>query len=311
MPSTLIVVVRYQVPLPQAPVMRGLAESVAREPALRDAFTTLVWDNSPEPAPELPRTCFPFDYRHTGENLGVSGAYNRAMEMAEQCGCAWLLLLDQDSTMPEGFLAAMLRHATRLAGDEQVAAVAPQVCMGEAVVSPKLTQRFGGAVDFPADFAGPEAREVVLVNTGLLLRVAALRRIGGFSPEFWLDFSDRYLCHMLAKHGYAVWIASKLRLAHHVSLMAGEGGMSEDRYANLVAAEDAYFSLYKSLPRNLVYRYRLLRSAWSERNAHPERTRLLLRHFLRRLYLPRATRLRAWREQLAQRGMAVSHMRSE
>ena len=37
------------------------------------------------------------------------------------------------------------------------------------------------------------------MNSGMLLRVAALRRIGGYSMDFWLDFSDRYVCERLLR----------------------------------------------------------------------------------------------------------------
>lgn len=297
MPRILIVVVRYRTPLDQSSVMQSLAQAFSADPSLEQSFTTLVWDNSPDPLTN-PVAAFPFEYRHTGENLGVSGAYNRAMELAEQRGDTWLLLLDQDTTLPSGLLEAMHTYAARLEGDRHVAAVAPSILMHQTLVSPKVTAKWSGARDFPAGFSGATSQEVVLVNTGLLLRVAALRQMGGFSEDFWLDFSDRYLCHMLAKHHFSVWIASELRLAHHISLMAGPGGMSELRYANLVAAEDAYFSLHKSFARNTVYCLRLLRNSLRERKAHPERARLLRRHLIRRFTVSKAQRLREWRASL-------------
>lgn len=302
MPGVLIVLVRYCVPLEQSAVMQCLTQYFADNPSLRDHCCILVWDNSPQALAEpslMTGSGLPFEYRHSGSNVGVSGAYNHAMDLAKQRSDTWLLLLDQDTTLPQGFLEAMLDYAARLEKEEQVAAVAPAVLMGSEVVSPKVTTRFGGSIDFPDGFREAASREVVLVNTGLLLRVAALERIGGFSLHFWLDFSDRYLCHMLAKHGFSVWIASELRLAHHISLMAGEGHMPEARYANLVAAEDAYFSLYKSFPRNVVYCQRLLRNAWRERKAHPERARLLLRHLTRRLTTSQARRIREWKQEIA------------
>jgi hypothetical protein len=134
---------------------------------------------------------------------------------------------------------------------------------------------------------------VVLVNTGLLLRLESLAQVGGFDPDFWLDFSDRYLCHMLARHRLSVWVAADLQLQHHVSLIAG--GISFSRYANLVAAEDAFFTLSRSLPRNLVYCQRLLRNAWRERKTNPEQARLLLGHLLRRFTISKQRRLQAWR----------------
>jgi GT2 family glycosyltransferase len=289
----LIVVVQYRTVLDSAPVIQTLDRCFSQDPALREHFTTLVWDNSPDSHAVPHGLSFPLEYRHTGENLGVSGAYNGAAKFAAEHGAEWLLLLDQDTVPPPDFLTRMLDYAHRLAPEHRVAAVAPNVMMGPSHISPKITVRGGRSVDPPAGFIGEERRELVLVNTGLLLRLESLSTIGGFDPDFWLDFSDRYLCHMLARHRFSVWLAADLLLQHHVSLIAGS--ISFSRYANLVAAEDAFFTLYRSLPRNLVYCQRLLRNAWQERNADPERARLLARHLVRRFTTSKHRRLREWR----------------
>jgi GT2 family glycosyltransferase len=289
-------VVEYRSSLDGTPAIESLLSlnrCFAHDPALRENFTTLVWDNSPAPHPMPSGLSFPVEYQHTGENLGVSGAYNRAASFAAEHGAEWLLLLDQDTSLPPDFLTSMLDYARRLAPEPRIGAVAPTVRMGPAHVSPKITVRGGRSIDPPPGFSGEERRELVLVNTGLLLRLESLSQIGGFDPDFWLDFSDRYLCHMLARRGWSVWLAADLQLEHHVSLIAG--GISLRRYANLLAAEDAFFTLYRSLPRNLIYCQRLLRNAWRERKTDPERARLLARHLLRRFTISRHRRLQAWR----------------
>jgi GT2 family glycosyltransferase len=291
--QVLIVVVQYRTSLENAPVIRSLDRCFSQDPTLLKAFNTVVWDNSPA-GNALPRgLSFPLEYRHVGENVGVSGAYNNAAQLASERGAQWLLLLDQDTVLLPEFLSRMRDYAQRLSPHRHIAAVAPTVMMGQTRISPKVTLRWGKSVDPPADFNGEERRELVLVNTGLLLRVQALSEIGGYNPDFWLDFSDRYLCHMLAQKGLSIWIAPDLQLQHHVSLMAG--GMSLTRYANLLAAEDAFFTLYRSLPRNLVHCQRLLRKAWRLRKSNPERARLLARHLTRRFTNSKKQRLHEWR----------------
>lgn len=298
MSRILIVVVRYRTLLEDSAVMQTLARCFAEDSTLAETYSTLVWDNSVElqAVPTLP---FPLEYRHTGANVGVSGAYNYAMEQASQRGYSWLLLLDQDTTLPAGFLTGMRDYARRFEADGKIAAVAPTVLMGGIPVSPKITSRWGASVDPEPDFCGIVEREMIMMNSGLLLRVAALRQVGGYSMDFWLDFSDRYVCHMLSRQGFHAWLANDLRLEHHVSLMGGEGSTSPARYENLIGAQDAYFTLYKSLPRNVVFFLRLLRNALDERRVHPERTRLLRRHLVRRLTVPRKRRLEEWRQSVA------------
>lgn len=299
----LIVVVQYRTSLQDAPAIRSLDRCFAQDPTLLEVFSTMVWDNSPARSVLPPGLCFPLEYRHSDENLGVSGACNNAAQLASERGVQWLLLLDQDTVLPPEFLSHMRGYAQRLAPQHQIAAAAPTILMGQTRISPKVTVRWGKSVDPPADFNGEERRELVLVNTGLLLRVEALAKIGGYDPDFWLDFSDRYLCHMLAQKKLSVWIAADLQLQHHVSLIAGS--MSLARYANLLAAEDAFFTLYRSLPRNIVYCQRLLKNAWRLRKTNPERARLLARHLSRRFTTPKKRRLQEWRAGIAamRRGM--------
>jgi GT2 family glycosyltransferase len=296
-PKILIVVVRYRTPLKDSQTIRTLGPSLAAAAELGQHFSTLLWDNTPGGIPmdpsisELPMSV---EYRPSAENAGVAGAYNYAMELAEQRGFSWLLLLDQDTTLPPDFLTAMHGHASRLASEEKIAAVAPTVLMGNVAVSPKIMSRWGVAKDPSPGFEGPLFKELIIMNSGMLLRVAALRRIGGYSMDFWLDFSDRYVCHMLAKQNYGAWLAGEQRLQHNVSLMA-EGATSMERYENLMGAQDAYFSQYKSFLRNVVFCQRLLRNGLRERKVRPERARILFSHLVRRFTVPKRRRLEEWR----------------
>ena len=301
----LIVMVRYQTLLQDSKTIRTLGDCFAEDPSLLEDFSILVWDNTPvaQPVPVLP---FPIEYRHSDENVGVAGAYNYALEIAEKRSFAWLLLLDQDTTLPSNFLAGMHCHASRLKTDETIAAVAPMVLMGETPVSPKIMSRWGGAQDPTPGFQGRMRKELIIMNSGMLLRASALRAIGGYSMDFWLDFSDRYVCHMLAEHHYAAWIAGDLQLQHHVSVMAGEGETSVERYENLMGAQDAYFSQYKSLLRNAVFCQRLLRNALRDRKSHPERARLSFSHLLRRFTVPKRRRLEEWRSAVGAKRRAAA-----
>ncbi|MFL6427428.1 MAG: hypothetical protein ACJ71S_04235 [Acidobacteriaceae bacterium] len=301
----LVVIVRYRTLLQDSETIQTLGACLADDPELARNFPILVWDNSPvgQSVAELP---LEIEYRHSGENAGVSGAYNYAMELAEQRGIRWLLLLDQDTRLPNGFLAAMRTHASRLESEESIAAVAPTVLMRGLPVSPKIMSRWGGAQDPSPGFQGQVFEELIIMNSGMLLRVSALRRIGGYSMDFWLDFSDRYVCHRLAKLKYGAWLAGELRLEHDVSIMAGEGATSMARYENLMGAQDAYFSQYKSILRNAVFCQRLLRNALRERKVHPERSRLLFSHLLRRVTVPKRRRLEEWRRSVSTQRGAIS-----
>jgi GT2 family glycosyltransferase len=174
----LAVVVRYKTPIAESQTLQGLAQALTADPALAAAYKVLVWDNSPEPLlePQLP---IPFEYRHSERNLGVSGAYNSAMEFAEAHGHVWMLLLDQDSTVTSHYLHAMLRHSRELEDRDEIAVILPTVRVAETIMSPKqqLFMRSG--------FYQRESEMLhgyaIGINSGAIMRVAWLRTIGGFS----------------------------------------------------------------------------------------------------------------------------------
>src|ERR1700743_926850 len=104
-PTILIVVVRYRMLLEDSQTMRTLRGCLASGAELGKNFSILVWDNTPTGLPvgqsgqSVSGLPVAMEYRHSEENAGVAGAYNYAMELAEQRGISWLLLLDQDTTI--------------------------------------------------------------------------------------------------------------------------------------------------------------------------------------------------------------------
>ncbi len=292
----LIVMVRYRTPLIDSQTIRTLGACLEQSKHLERVVSVLVWDNSPE-ADRFHSLPFPCEYHRSDENVGVSGAYNFAMQIAEQRGIPWLLLLDQDTELPPDFIGGMCAHALHVESDDRIAIVAPTVVMNSVPVSPKIMSRFGVATDPPLGTVETTAKELIVMNSGMLLRVSSLRAVGGYSMDFWLDFSDRYVCHLLFRHGFQFHLAGDLRIDHDVSLVAGTQSLA--RYSILMGAQDAYFTQFKSFPRNVVFCLRLLRGAWQTRRSDPDRSRIMQTHLKRRLTVPRARRLAEWRGEAA------------
>ncbi|HTV83279.1 MAG TPA: glycosyltransferase [Acidobacteriaceae bacterium] len=297
----LAVVVRYKTPLADSETLRALAAAFSVRPELLQQVSVLVWDNSPAPI-ENPQLPFPFEYRHSGENLGVSGAYNRALELAEGLRCPWMLLLDQDTTMPRHFLSRMLELSLQLDGRSEIAAIAPFLVDGEKTISPAILQFYRVKLLRPP-FEGVHPGRMFAANSGTLMRVEALRQIGGFDETFWLDCSDIVAFHLLYNQNKVLYVAGDLRLPHRVTLNDYEGSMSPQRYRNFVSAEGAYWDLYRRPADNLIQTARLLARAvrQSYRFSNKAYARITLTHFLSRIFRSRKARLQAWRRQSQQR----------
>lgn len=294
----LAVVVRYKVPLEKSETMQSFVRAMGESPDLGATYHLLIWDNSPEPLTWEDAKDSPFktSYHHALQNSGTSGAYNGAMGFAEQHGFPWMMLLDQDTTLSVAFLHAMADHAAHLLSMTEIAAIAPTVHVGAVVVSPKQ-QMFNRSRTYPLSECGIATGEAIAINSGCVMRVAALRTIGGFSLEFWLDYSDLYVFHQFFRHGLRVWRAANAPLQHEMSIMDYDRLMTPWRYQNFSDAETAFHDLYKGRIENAIQTLRLFARAIKQRFKYenPEFSRIAWRQWLYRMRTTRKQRLVRWR----------------
>jgi GT2 family glycosyltransferase len=302
----LIVVVRYRISLEDSQTFASLSKAYLSQPDLIARTRVLIWDNSPSAPPEV-KLPFPFEYRHTGLNLGVSGAYNCALALAEERSCPWLLLLDQDTTLPEDFLSRMLEYARFHEANSRIAAIAPFLICDSQPVSPAVI-RMDHAQPLPLSFSGEHQLPAHAANSGAVMRVSALRAVGGYDEDFWLDYSDITLFHRLYLHGWLLYVAGDIHLQHSLSTNNYDEAMSPERYRNAIAAEGAYWDLYRSRRDNLALTARLSLRAIKQwivyRNK--EFSRITWSQFCRRIFATKQQRLQYWRRQSVCRSIPAS-----
>ena len=301
----LAVVVLYKRSLEQSQTLTSLGKAFRGQPELVEFLRVLVWDNSPTALAD-PALAFPFEYLHSGKNVGNSGAYNRAMELAEATGIPWLLLLDQDTTISEEFLPKMLEYSRRLADHLEVAAVVPILwCRGQ-LISPRRFGIFSRTVAIPRPCHGSYQGQVVAVDSAAMIRVTALRAVGGYNELlFWLDFGDIDVFAAFHRNRRSIYIASDLQLQHSLSCMDYDNEMTPERYRNVLAAEGAFWELYGSHFDHVVLPLRLLARALKQylRNQNKAFARMSWMAFCLRMQRTKAQRMKTWEEQLRQRDL--------
>jgi GT2 family glycosyltransferase len=301
-----IVVVLYKRSPAQSQTIRSLTEIFARKPELLDYFQVFIWDNSPAAIFD-PVAPFPREYRHDGRNLGTSGAYNKAMEFAESIGSQWLLLFDQDTTVSEEYLPRMLEYSRRFQDDPEIGTVVPFIYSHGTLVSPRWLGRFNRVKQIPPNFHGVYRRKAYAVNSATLMRVAALREIGGYSEEFWLDLSDVYAFQAMYKKGRYMFIAGELQLQHSIAALDFDKEMTPHRYRNFLAAESAYVDLYSTPLERACHLLRLLVRTIRQYQRYENKVfaKVCWEYFCRRLFHTKAERILGWRQQLAQRNIPI------
>jgi GT2 family glycosyltransferase len=300
MESKIVTVVVLYKRLPeQSQTIDSLGKVFTGTPTLLDSIQVILFDNSPKALDHVSLS-FPCHYRHAGRNVGTAGAYNYAMEFAEALGFPWLLLLDQDTAVSPEFLPRMLEYSQMLRGQPEIGSVVPFVYSNGSLISPRILGRFNQLGRIPSTFSGICRRRAFAVNSASLMRVAALREIGGYSDEFWLDLSDVYVFQAMYRKGRYLFVAGDLALQHSITSMDFDNDMAPERYRNFLAAESAYVDLFSSPPERAAHLIRLLARTLRQRRRYRNRvfSELTLEYFYRRLFDTRAKRIESWRKQL-------------
>lgn len=305
----LITVVRYKMALESSATFNSLATAFQQQPQLLQAMSVLLWDNSPEPIGS-PTGPFPFVYRFSQQNLGVSGAYNGAMEYAEQAAVPWLLLLDQDTEVTAPYLAAMLDYSKLLQPDQRVATVVPFIRANGMLVSPRV---FGKAVrnhQIPRTTHGVVCQDAYAVNSGSLMRTSALRQVGGYSDRYWLDLSDAYIFHVLHLQNNCMYVAGDLELQHSIATLNFDQDMSPARYANFLAAENSFAEEFRGFWQNALHSLWLLARVARQYKRYRNKSyaRLTFESFWQRVFLSPAKRRALWSDELMRRNLpSIQH----
>ncbi len=234
--SIFVVIVLYKMLPSASSTYRLLLEAIAFAGS-QVRVEVLLYDNTPGAALEvLPEGVH---YVASPVNSGLSTAYNAATGWAARGNFTWLLTLDQDTSLPENFLTRLAQIAGEQQRNPQVGAIVPQLSSGDKLLSPRfrfwMYPRY-----FPRGYEGLPGRAVYAFNSGSLVRVSALKRVGGYSPLFWLDNSDTYLYRMLEKAGLRVFVAGSLAVQHDLSMMDIKSRMSLQRYRDSLESGSAF-----------------------------------------------------------------------
>lgn len=219
--------------------------------AARQCAGVLVVDNTPGSHPASPPPLPPSArYLPLGVNRGLAGALNAAVaELPAACDA--LLLLDQDSSPPEGMVPALARHLVRA----DVAAAGPAPWDDDA----------GRYLDPRTALRPPVAALDAVITSGMLLRRTALEEVGPFREDFFVDAVDQDLCLRLRAAGWAVLQDRSVHLPHRL----GDTTWHRLLGLRLRATHHADRRLYTGARNGtvLVREHALRRPRWAVRNA--------------------------------------------
>lgn len=193
-----------------------------------ERHAVIVLDNaSHDDTPQRVRAAFPaVTVIENGANLGFAAGNNVGLRYALAQGYDYALLLNNDTEVAPDFLRLLVAAAE---ADPQLGAVGPLIYYHAA---PTRVWSAGGSVDWRrgiCSMAGEsedvgqytQAHDVDFVTgCALLLRRAALERVGLLDERFFMYFEESEWCVRAARAGWRSHIVPQAKVWHKIPLDA-------------------------------------------------------------------------------------------
>lgn len=257
-PRILAVIVVYERELDEVRGWRGICKELAdagNDSGLGSGChlsQILIYDNSRQerakPLDGLPN-CI---YVHDAGNGGTAAAYACAAVMANELGLDWLLLLDQDTLLPDNYFEAAGDALTRTT--QLPVAMLPWVFHGSAVVSPASVTTFGKIK--PLDYQDNLifTPNLTGISSGCMLSVSAFFSCMPFPENLWLDYVDHWIFANLRLRNNAI-IGFDAKLQHNLSVFDVKT-LSVTRLTSILDGEFSFLAM-QGIAARIAYPFRL------------------------------------------------------
>ncbi len=187
-----------------------------------DDDAVIVCDNgSADGTEDAIRSLHPWvEVIQNGGNLGFARGNNSGLRAALDRGFEWVLLLNNDTTVAPGALAALMAHATAREGVGAFQPLLVDAGDGRRIDSAgQLLLRRTGAEDALMGRPVAEAPSAPVPIFGAsaaaaLMRASALREGGLFDEDFFTILEDVDLMFRLRLAGFEVELVPQVRVAH-------------------------------------------------------------------------------------------------
>lgn len=166
-----------------------------------ERVAVVVFDNTPRKEDRKKNENFCYNeyvevfYFTENENRGLPYAYNLFAEKLEQLSKNWMVLLDQDTSLPDDFVVKYL------AADSSNFVNCPLVFSNGNLMSPSKFHNYRPSPVTITDQKSLPLSDLTCINSGLMISVAFYNQIGGYNPNLFLDFCDHDFIERVKKAG--------------------------------------------------------------------------------------------------------------
>ncbi len=179
-----------------------------------------------------------FKLIENGENLGIAEALNQGVGWAKSQGYPWVILVDQDSRITDGFVRQMFAAWESHHDRDRVGSIHPRYADPET--------HFEAAVPRAGD-----GSPVLPMTSGALMPAWIFDRIGWFASEYFIDLVDWEYCFRIRAAGFLIADAKQAVLLHTPGNPAGTTFLGRSLHSSHHSAIRRYY-----ISRNCIAFYR-------------------------------------------------------
>jgi rhamnosyltransferase len=165
-------------------------------------------------------------------NRGIAAALNTGARLALDDGADFVLTIDQDSTLPDGYVRACLEVFDAAASATRLGVVTVDCINGHPSIPPRHSPEGFGLVG--------EA-----IQSGFVITAECLQNCGLFDERLFIDCVDTEFCLRIGEKGYRIAIAPGTNLEHELGQQVPYRPLGIQRYHDGVPETYEYHGPYR------------------------------------------------------------------
>jgi GT2 family glycosyltransferase len=209
--EVLIITVIYNKKLSDVDLLTSIS-NISKNNDLK--INVIIYDNSPEYNQcDIPPFPFNFYYNKNISNCGVSQSFNSAADFACKNNFKWLLIFDCDASITTELL---VKYLDGINTNPDSALFCPISYCKNILVSPFKRKFHYSFILKNFKHSSTYDKSLAIINSAMLIKTNAFMKIGGYSLNIPLDFSDIYFINRFFKH-YDHFVVIDYKLEHKLS----------------------------------------------------------------------------------------------
>ena len=183
------------------PNISQLFENVQR--IMSQVDDLVIYDNCSKNIEEIKGKLSDVHIIQNDTNLGLPINYNRAVSLAKEKGYKWLLIMDQDTLIPDNLIEEYRKYMSL----DNVAIICPRYRDINCISEEEFNKRIP---DEPYNFVDR------CISSASLNNVDIATEIGGFDEKMFIDYVDYDYCKNCINHGYKILEINTCVVEHQI-----------------------------------------------------------------------------------------------